>query len=56
MSKLNEKHTNGEWLEFLSDLEDAAALLEDLNAPSIAETVMSARELLIKWNPERNAE
>lgn len=55
MSRLNEQHTNGEWLEFLSDLEDVAALLEDLQAPALAETVLSAREWLIKWNPEIKA-
>lgn len=47
MSKLNNKHTNGEWLDFLDDLEGIAVLLEDLQAHGLAETVLSARECLI---------
>lgn len=53
MSRLKENHTNGEWLEFIDDLESIASLLEDLQAPSLAETVISAAETLVKWNPER---
>lgn len=55
MSKLDEQHTNAEWLDFLDDLESIAVLLEDLQAPSLAETVMSAKDMLVEWNPERRA-
>ena len=47
--------SNGEWLLFISDLEDLACYLrsEKVEMYENADLVSKAIELLIAWNPER---
>lgn len=51
MSALDENHTNGEWLQFLDDLDDVIAFLELKGMYGNAETVRTACDLLVNWNP-----
>ena len=46
---------NGEWLQFIADLEDLACYLrsENVDMEANANLVDKAIELLIDWNPER---